>query len=59
MIRQCAWCKKMMGEVVPIADKSVTHTTCEDCFAKIIKEKHIHKGNPCSCLKVRHKRGRR
>lgn len=34
MIRQCAWCKMMMGESPPYADKSVTHGMCEKCGVK-------------------------
>ena len=38
MIRQCAWCLKIMGESPPYSDKSVTHGMCEECEKKIMKE---------------------
>lgn len=38
MIRQCAWCLKMLGEVEPLSDKSVTHGICEACDKKMRKQ---------------------
>jgi hypothetical protein len=38
MIRQCAWCLKMMGESKPLSDKSVTHGMCPECLKKMMKE---------------------
>jgi hypothetical protein len=35
MIRKCCVCKKILGEVEPIDDKSVTHTYCEPCTKKV------------------------
>jgi len=31
MIRQCAWCLILMGEVAPLSDTSITHGMCEEC----------------------------
>lgn len=31
MTRICAWCKTVMGEFDPIADKRETHGICEPC----------------------------
>jgi hypothetical protein len=38
MIRQCAWCLKILGEVPPLKDMSVTHTICEECAKEQMKE---------------------
>lgn len=38
MIRQCAWCLKMMGEVEPLDIHDVTHGVCEECFEKQMKQ---------------------
>lgn len=38
MIRQCAWCKAMMGEIAPISDTRVTHGICKKCEEKMRKE---------------------
>jgi hypothetical protein len=38
MIRQCAWCLKLLGEVEPLADTSVTHGMCDKCSDKMAKE---------------------
>lgn len=38
MIRQCAWCKVLMGEVAPLSDKAVTHSICEACQKKMMKQ---------------------
>ena len=38
MIRQCAWCLSLMGEVEPLKDISVTHGMCECCEEKMKKE---------------------
>jgi hypothetical protein len=43
MIRQCAWCKAMMGEVAPIADKRVTHGICKKCEDKMRKDLKLKK----------------
>lgn len=38
MIRQCGWCKKVMGEKEPLEDTSITTGICDPCrdahFAK-------------------------
>ena len=46
MIRQCAWCLKMMGESPPLKDKSVTHGMCEECMEKAMKEVQSIKQEP-------------
>lgn len=38
MIRQCAWCLKMLGEKPPYQDKSVTHTMCKECQKKMMDQ---------------------
>lgn len=38
MIRQCAWCLKMMGEVAPLQDKRITHGMCEECNVQVLKK---------------------
>jgi hypothetical protein len=38
MIRQCAWCLIMMGEIAPLHDKSVTHGICKKCQANMMEE---------------------
>ena len=38
MIRQCAWCLKLMGEVEPLHDTNITHGICEECEIKIKKD---------------------
>lgn len=38
MIRQCAWCKGMMGEVAPVADKRITHGICKKCEIAMKKD---------------------
>ncbi len=36
MIRQCAWCRRVIGEVPPLQDDSVTHGLCPECFAGLL-----------------------
>lgn len=44
MIRQCAWCQLLMGEVAPLSDKAVTHGICKNCEKKLMKEAaEVHK----------------
>lgn len=44
MIRQCAWCLKLMGETPPLSDKNVTHGICKECEDKLMKDiEKIHK----------------
>lgn len=38
MIRQCGWCKILMGEVAPLKDKSITHGICNKCNKEIMKK---------------------
>ena len=38
MIRQCGWCKKLLGEKAPYRDKSVTHSICEVCQKKMLEK---------------------
>lgn len=37
MIRQCAWCLLILGEVSPLSDKNVTHGICKECEDKLMK----------------------
>ena len=41
MIRQCAWCLKMLGEVAPLSDKSMTHGICKACERGILQKMGI------------------
>lgn len=44
MIRQCAWCLKLMGQTKPLEDLSVTHGICKKCEKKLMEEaKAVHK----------------
>lgn len=36
MIRQCAWCLKIMGQVAPLSDKNITHGICKQCEKKMM-----------------------
>lgn len=36
MIRQCAWCLLLMGEVAPLHDKNITHGICTQCEKKLM-----------------------
>lgn len=38
MIRQCAYCLKLMGEKAPYYIKEVTHSICNECMIKMLKE---------------------
>lgn len=38
MIRQCAWCLKLMGETPPLKDTSMTHGICEECERKMMRK---------------------
>lgn len=38
MIRQCAWCLKLLGETPPYTDKRITHTICIQCEKKMIEK---------------------
>ena len=38
MIRQCAWCKRELGEIEPLDNKGVTHGICQECFDKELKK---------------------
>jgi hypothetical protein len=37
MIRQCAWCRLVLDEVTPLDDRSVTHTVCANCHARLLE----------------------
>lgn len=41
MIRQCATCLVLMGEKAPLADKSITHGVCRECFKKQLEKMGI------------------
>jgi phage FluMu protein Com len=44
MIRQCAWCNKVLGEVEPLDNKATTHGICPECVDKYFpKEKDNEK----------------
>ena len=34
MIRQCAWCNRILGPAAPLEDASITHGMCPDCHHK-------------------------
>ncbi|MBI1831461.1 MAG: hypothetical protein HYR84_08430 [Planctomycetes bacterium] len=36
MTRLCAWCNRVLGQVAPLDDVSVTHGVCPECHAKIV-----------------------
>ena len=38
MLVICSWCKKKLGEKEPLADKTETHTICEECEKKFEEE---------------------
>lgn len=38
MIRQCAWCKLLLGQIAPLGDKSVSHGICKECEKKMMRE---------------------
>ena len=38
MIIVCCQCKKVLGEKPPLEDKSITHTYCPACLAKVMEE---------------------
>lgn len=35
MIRQCAWCCRVLGQIAPLEDRAVTHGLCPECHAKL------------------------
>ena len=35
MIVQCAWCKRLMGEIEPRESSAVSHGICEPCLSKM------------------------
>jgi hypothetical protein len=39
MIRQCAWCRRELGEVAPLEDRSVTHGLCAECRTRLLKSR--------------------
>jgi hypothetical protein len=32
MIRQCAWCRSVIGQIMPLEDTRVTHGMCSLCY---------------------------
>lgn len=46
LVRQCAWCKKVLGEVAPYNDTRTTHGICEACLKKEMQEARKLKKNP-------------
>ena len=38
MIRQCAWCKKLMGSVPPLHDTAITHGICKECEKQLYEQ---------------------
>jgi len=36
MIRQCAWCCRVLGLIPPLEDDSVTHGLCPECHRKLL-----------------------
>lgn len=36
MIRECAWCKRILGEKEPLDDPKVTHGICENCRGDLV-----------------------
>ena len=45
MIRQCAWCCSMLGEIAPLDDLAVTHGMCPECYAACLEGQ----GETASC----------
>jgi hypothetical protein len=37
MIRQCAWCCHVLGQIPPLEDPSVTHGLCPACHASLLE----------------------
>ena len=35
MYRVCGWCKRILGVIRPLDDKSITHGMCADCEMKM------------------------
>lgn len=46
LTRQCAWCKKAMGETIPYSDTRPTHGICEACLKKEMKAAQKITKNP-------------
>ena len=38
VIRQCAWCKKILGEIEPLDNHETTHGICEECADRLERE---------------------
>ena len=38
MVRQCAWCKELLGQLAPLEDRAVTHGICAACSARLLSE---------------------
>jgi hypothetical protein len=39
MIRQCAWCRQVLGKIAPLEDESVTHGLCAECHAHLLESR--------------------
>jgi hypothetical protein len=37
MSRQCAWCKRGMGQVHPLEDPGLTHGICRPCVREMLR----------------------
>ena len=38
MIRECAWCREILGPGQSDAEQQVTHTICEPCEARVMAD---------------------
>lgn len=37
MIRQCAWCRRVIGQRAPFEDSSITHGLCRLCRGQVLE----------------------
>jgi hypothetical protein len=37
MIRQCAWCRRVIGQRAPFEDHSITHGLCRSCRGQVLQ----------------------
>ncbi len=44
MIRICAWCKQILGEVEPLENKDPTHTICIKCQPQFLVDNGMTEG---------------
>lgn len=47
MIRQCAWCPEILGEVPPYSDTRTTHGICRPCLVQQLAPSHAHRCDRC------------